>query len=74
MVVKAFNVDEDVYRKFSEYCKDNGISMSKQVNTFMESQIEEEPKVREDYLRKLEKLRKGPFIRVDDFKKRYGLK
>ena len=73
MVIKSFNVNEDVYRKFSGFCKENGISMSKQVNTFMESQLEEEPEVREKYLIKLEKLRKGPFIRIDDYKKRYDL-
>jgi len=74
MVLKTFNLDEDTYRKFSEYCKKYGISMSKQVNIFIESQIAEEPEVREEYLKKLENIRKnGKFIRVNDFAKRYGL-
>ena len=74
MVLKTFNLDEETYKKFSEFCKENGISMSKQVNIFIEAQIEENPKVRQGYLEKLEKIRKGRFIKVgniDDFKKRY---
>jgi len=74
MVLKTFNLEEDVYKKFSDFCKENGISMSKQINIFIQSQIEEEPKVREEYLKKLETIRKGKFINVgtlDDFKKRY---
>ena len=76
MVLKTFNVTEEVYNKFSNFCKENGISMSKQINMFIQSQIEEEPKVREEYLKKLETIRKGKFIKVgtfDDFKKRYQI-
>ena len=73
MVLKTFNLDDQTYRKFSEYCRENGISMSKQVDLFIKAQLEEEPKVREEYLKKLERIRKGKFIRVDSFSKRYGL-
>lgn len=74
MVLKTFNLEEDIYKKFSDFCRENGISMSKQVNIFIKAQIEEEPKVRDEYLKKLERIRKGKFIKVgtfDDFKKRY---
>jgi len=66
MVLKTFNLNEETYRKFSEFCKEHGISMSKQVNIFIDSQMEEEPEVRKSYLKKLEKIRKGKFIRVND--------
>jgi antitoxin component of RelBE/YafQ-DinJ toxin-antitoxin module len=75
MVLKTFNLDDEVYRRFSEFCRENGISMSKQVNIFIQAQIETEPKVREEYLQKLEAIRKGKFIKVggiEDFKKRYS--
>ena len=72
MALKTFNIQEGVYAAFSKRCRENGISMSKQVEFFMKSMIEEEPKVRKEYLEKLERIRKGPFIRVDDFSKRYG--
>jgi hypothetical protein len=75
MVLKTFNVDEETYTKFSEFCRENGISMSKQVDFFIKSQLEEKPKIREEYLRKLEAIRKGKFIKVggiEDFKKRYS--
>lgn len=75
MVLKTFNLEDESYRKFSEYCKENGLSMSRQVDIFIKSQLEEEPKVREEYLKKLEKIRKGKFIRVgsiEDFKRRYS--
>ena len=71
MVLKTFNLNEEVYKKFSDFCKENGISMSKQVEIFIESQMAEEPKIRQEYLQKLDVLRKGKFIKVDDFKKRY---
>lgn len=45
--------------------------MSNQINTFISAQIAEEPKVREEYLNKLDKIKKGNFIKVSDFKKRY---
>jgi len=72
MALKTFNVDEQVYAKYMKTCKEHGISMSKQVETFMRAQTEEEPKVREEYLQKLDIIRKGRFIKVDDFAKRYS--
>jgi uncharacterized protein YnzC (UPF0291/DUF896 family) len=74
MILRTFNLDEDVYKKFSDFCRDNGISMSKQINIFIEAQIEENPKVRQEYLEKLERIRKGKFIKIgiiDNIKKRY---
>ncbi len=66
MVLKTFNLDEDTYSRFSEFCKEHGLSMSKQINIFIKAQLEEKPKVREEYLKKLEMLRqKGKFIRVN---------
>lgn len=66
MVLKTFNLDEDTYKKFSEFCKEHGFSMSKQINIFINSQIEEKREVREQYLKRLEKIRKGKFIKVKD--------
>ena len=74
MTIKTFNVDEETYKRFSEFCKANGISMSRQVEIFMRAQLEENQKVREEYLQKLEIIRKGKFINIgtfENFKKRY---
>ncbi len=73
MVLKTFNVQEDVYHKFSSFCKGHGVSMSKQVELFMESMLEEEPEAKREYLEKLERIRNGKFIRVKRFADRYGL-
>ena len=73
MAVKTFNVDENIYKKFLEFCRVNGISMSKQIEIFMRSRVENTEELREEYLQKLEEIRRGKFIRVDDFAKRYGL-
>ena len=73
MTLKTFNVDAQVYADFSKFCKENGLSMSKQVTWFMQSQLEEEPKVRKEYLAKLERIAKGKFIEDVDFKTRYSL-
>jgi len=75
MVLKTFNIEEETYKKFSDFCKQNGISMSKQVDIFIKAQIEEKPKVRAEYLQRLAAIRKGKFIKVggiEDFKKRYA--
>ena len=56
MALKTFNIDPKIYRKFSEFCKSNGFSMSKQINIFIESQMEEKPRVRREYLKKLEAI------------------
>ncbi|MFH1770182.1 MAG: hypothetical protein ABH828_01355 [archaeon] len=72
MVLKTFNVEEEVYNKFSSQCKEFGMSMSKQITMFMKTQVEE-PEVRKEYLEKLEKIRQGKFIPVKSFAKRYGL-
>ena len=73
MVLKTFNVQEDVYNKFSRFCKDLGISMSKQIEFFMESFIEKEPEAKKEYLEKLERVRKGKFVRIKSIADRYGL-
>ena len=71
----TFNINPEVYKKFSNICKSNGISMSKQVEVFIKAQLEEKPKVRKEYLEKLERIRKGNFIKIgsfEDFEKRYA--
>jgi len=73
MVLKTFNVEETVYHNFSHFCKSHGISMSKQVELFMRSMIEEEPEAKKGYLEKLDKIRGGKFIRVANFAERYGI-
>ena len=73
MAMKTFNVQESVYERFSSFCKKNGINMSKQIELFMESFLEEEPEARKEYLEKLEIIRKGKFIKVTNFSERYRL-
>ena len=46
MVLKTFNVEEETYNKFSSFCKGNGISMSRQIDFFMRSVVEEEPEAK----------------------------
>ena len=73
MVLKTFNVQEETYKKFSNFCKGHGVSMSKQVEMFMESMVEEEPEAKREYLEKLDRIRKGKFVRVNSIADRYGL-
>ena len=73
MVLKTFNVQEEAYTKFSRFCKEHGISMSKQVELFMESMIEEEPEAKREYLEKLDRIRKGKFLKISNFAEKYGL-
>ena len=73
MVLKTFSVEEAVYSKFHEFCKSHGVSMSKQVEMFMESMVEKEPEAKREYLEKLDRIRKGKFVSVSNFADRYGL-
>lgn len=73
MALKTFNISKNVYDKYSKICKSNGISMSKQIEIFMRAQIEDEPEAKKEYLDKLEKIRKGKFIKVSDIDKEFGL-
>jgi len=75
-VLKTFSVQEAVYDKFSGFCKENGINMSKQIEIFMESMVEKDPEVKQEYLEKLDRIRKQKSIHVGslaDFKKRYNV-
>jgi len=75
MALKTFNIDENTYGKFSKFCKEHGISMSKQIEIFIRSQVEDDLELKEEYIKKLDKIRNGNFIKVGDFssfEKRYG--
>ena len=73
MVLKTFSVQEVIYSKFHHFCKSHGVSMSKQVEMFMESMIETDPEAKKEYLEKLDRIRKGNFVSVNNFSERYGL-
>ena len=73
MVLKTFSIQEEVFERFSRFCRENGINMSKQIELFMGSFMREEPEARKEYLEKLDRIRKGNFIRVKSFAERYGV-
>ena len=64
MSVKSFSISDDVYEKYSSECKRLGLNMSKQIENFMKFQLEEEFAVREEYIYKIEKLRKDKFKKL----------
>ena len=73
MAIKTFSIQEETYDKFYKFCKSHGVSMSKQIEMFMESIIDDEPEAKEEYLKKLDRIRKGKFIQTKNFANRYGL-
>ena len=40
MALKTFNLNEEVYKKFSEHCKKHGMSMSRKIENFIKSELE----------------------------------
>ena len=40
MALKTFNLDDKLYKEFSEHCKKNGISMSKRVENFIKKEMD----------------------------------
>jgi len=45
MALKTFNIDADVYAEFSKHSKAKGMSMSKQIENFLRSEIEKITKI-----------------------------
>ena len=41
MALKTFNLNEEIYKEFSDYCKKEGISMSKKIENFIREEIEQ---------------------------------
>ena len=39
MGLKTFNVDEEIYREYSKYCREQGISMSKKIDNFIREEM-----------------------------------
>lgn len=75
MVLKTFSVQEEVFEKFSKFCKDRGMSMSKQIEIFMGSVAEEEPAAKKEYLKRLDLIRTQKNILIgtmEDLRKRYN--
>jgi hypothetical protein len=50
--------------------RDKGQAIEYVVNKFVEM---EEPELKEEFIEKMNKIKQGTFIDVDDFGKRYGL-
>lgn len=73
MALKTFSVQEEVYSKFSKFCKERGINMSKQIEIFMQSVIVKDPKAKKEYLEKLKQIREGKFLEVSNFEEHFGL-
>ena len=73
MALKTFSVSEKVYKDFSNFCKSQGLNMSKQIEMFMRYVVEEEPKAKREYLKKLDKIRQGKFVKVGSIAERYKL-
>jgi hypothetical protein len=40
MALKTFNIDKSVYDVYSKHCKQNGISMSHQVEHFLKKELD----------------------------------
>ena len=40
MALKTFNLDPELYKRFSNHCKKEGFSMSKKVENFLRKEIE----------------------------------
>jgi len=39
MALKTFNLNEEIYKEFSRYCKANGVSMSKKIENFIKQEL-----------------------------------
>ena len=77
MVQAVINIDEETNRLLNIVKAKYGLKdKSEAINLVTKEygSIVLEPSLRPEYEKKLEKIRKGKFIKVDDFAKRYGMK
>jgi phage/plasmid-associated DNA primase len=65
MALKTFNIDKKVYEIYSKHCRQNGISMSHQVENFLKKEldkikfgVEKIEKVSEKHIVEMQKLAK----------------
>lgn len=77
MVQALVKIDENTNRvlnivKAKYGLKDKGEAIQIIVKEYIE--MEEEPELRPEFIEKIRKIEKQKSIRVEDFKKRYGLK
>ena len=40
MAIKTFNINEKIHKDYSDYCKKEGISMSKKIENFIKQELE----------------------------------
>ena len=40
MALKTFNLNDKLYKEFSEHCKKHGISMSKRIDNFIKKEMD----------------------------------
>ena len=40
MAIRTFNLDEKIHKDYADYCKREGISMSKKIENFIKSELE----------------------------------
>ena len=59
MALKTFNIDEETYKKYSAHCRENGISMSKQVEKFIAQEVAKVAKISK-------MLTTSPALRADE--------
>ncbi|MDO8508977.1 MAG: hypothetical protein Q7S27_04810 [Nanoarchaeota archaeon] len=53
--LKTFNLNGEIYREYSEYCRKHGISMSKKVENFIKQELEKFRGVRGDENKTIER-------------------
>lgn len=67
MAIKTFNVDAEVHRQFASFCREHGISMSRQIEMFMQHQLEANPVTKKEHAEKLERMSLCSRKREKDF-------
>ena len=60
MALKTFNLDEEVYKKFSQHCKKEGLSMSKKIENFIRKELEQLGNITSPAKKEIVELEKHP--------------
>ncbi|KYC53699.1 MAG: hypothetical protein AMQ74_00318 [Candidatus Methanofastidiosum methylothiophilum] len=69
----SLNINNKLFHKFEIFCEEHGTTADDEIESFIRSILDDDVEITEEYQRKLDTIRKGKFIRVNNFAEFFGL-
>jgi len=69
----SLDINNELYHKFELMCEKLGTTPVEEIETFILSVLEDDKEITEEYRQKLDNIRKGKFIKINNFAEHFGL-